>query len=166
MSIVQGVAEQIINNVGKVIIGKRNEIRSTVIGLLCDGHILIEDVPGVGKTMLARALSRSIGCTFSRIQFTPDMLPSDVTGVSVYNQKTMEFEFRPARLFPRSCWPTRSTGPRPRLRPRSWKRWKSTRSLSMERPTGWVRPFRFSLLRIRSSTKAPFPYPKRSSTAS
>ncbi len=98
MSIVQGVAEQIINNVGKVIIGKRNEIRSTVIGLLCDGHILIEDVPGVGKTMLARALSRSIGCTFSRIQFTPDMLPSDVTGVSVYNQKTMEFEFRPGPI--------------------------------------------------------------------
>jgi MoxR-like ATPase len=98
VSIVQGVAEQIINNVGKVIIGKRNEIRSTVIGLLCDGHILIEDVPGVGKTMLARALSRSIGCTFSRIQFTPDMLPSDVTGVSVYNQKTMEFEFRPGPI--------------------------------------------------------------------
>ena len=94
MNIVQNVAEQIINNVGKVIIGKRNEIRLTVIGLLCEGHILIEDVPGVGKTMLARALARSIGCTFSRIQFTPDMLPSDVTGVSVYNQKTMEFEFR------------------------------------------------------------------------
>jgi MoxR-like ATPase len=94
MNIVQSVAEQIINNVSSVIIGKRNEIRLTVIGLLCDGHILIEDVPGVGKTMLARALSRSIGSTFSRIQFTPDMLPTDVTGVSVYNQKTMEFEFR------------------------------------------------------------------------
>ena len=71
MNIVQNVAEQIINNVGKVIIGKRNEIRLTVIGLLCEGHILIEDVPGVGKTMLARSLARSIGCTFSRIQFTP-----------------------------------------------------------------------------------------------
>ena len=94
MNIVQNVSEQIIGNVGNVIIGKRNEIRQTVLGLLCEGHILIEDVPGVGKTMLARALARSIGCTFSRIQFTPDMLPSDVTGVSVYNQKTMEFEFR------------------------------------------------------------------------
>ncbi len=94
MNIVQRVAEQIISNVGQVIIGKRSEIRLTVIGLLCDGHILIEDVPGVGKTMLARSLSKSIGCTFSRIQFTPDMLPTDVTGVSVYNQKTMEFEFR------------------------------------------------------------------------
>ncbi len=98
MNIVQNVAEQIINNVSKVIIGKRNEIRLTVIGLLCEGHILIEDVPGVGKTMLARALSRSIGCLFSRIQFTPDMLPSDVTGVSVYNQKTLEFEFRPGPI--------------------------------------------------------------------
>ncbi len=94
MTIVQSIAEQIINNVSTVIIGKRNEIRLTVIGLLCEGHILIEDVPGVGKTMLARALSRSIGCRFSRIQFTPDMLPTDVTGVSVYNQKTLEFEFK------------------------------------------------------------------------
>ncbi len=98
MDIVQNVADKIISNVGQVIIGKRSEIRQTVLGLLCDGHILIEDVPGVGKTMLARALAKSIGCTFSRIQFTPDMLPSDVTGVSVYNQKTMEFEFRPGPI--------------------------------------------------------------------
>lgn len=98
MNIVQSVADQIINNVSKVIIGKRMEIRQTVLGLLCDGHILIEDVPGVGKTMLARALSKSIGCTFSRIQFTPDMLPSDVTGVSVFNQKSLEFEFRPGPI--------------------------------------------------------------------
>lgn len=94
MSIVQNVTDQIIANVGQVIIGKKNEIRLTILGLLCNGHILIEDVPGVGKTMLARALAKSIGGTFSRIQFTPDMLPTDVTGVSVYNQKTMEFEFR------------------------------------------------------------------------
>ncbi|NPV68293.1 MAG: MoxR family ATPase [Anaerolineae bacterium] len=98
MNIVQRVAEQIINNVSNVIIGKRNEIRLTTLGLLCNGHILIEDVPGVGKTMMARALAKSIGCTFSRIQFTPDMLPTDVTGVSVYNQKTMEFEFRPGPI--------------------------------------------------------------------
>jgi MoxR-like ATPase len=95
MNIVQSVAERIIDNVSQVIIGKRNEIRLTVLGLICQGHILIEDVPGVGKTMLARALARSIGASFSRIQFTPDMLPSDVTGVSVFNQRTREFEFRP-----------------------------------------------------------------------
>lgn len=94
VSLVQSVAERIAQNVGQVIIGKRNEIRLTVLGLICQGHILIEDIPGVGKTMLAKALARSIGCTFSRIQFTPDMLPSDVTGVSLFNQKTREFEFR------------------------------------------------------------------------
>lgn len=94
IALVQNVAERIVQSVGQVIMGKRNEIRLTVLGLLCKGHILIEDIPGVGKTMLAKAISRSIGCTFSRIQFTPDMLPSDITGVSIYNEKTREFEFR------------------------------------------------------------------------
>jgi MoxR-like ATPase len=98
MKDVQRVAEKIIDNVEKVIFGKRDVIELTVIGLLCQGHLLIEDVPGVGKTMLARSLARSIGCQFSRIQFTPDMLPSDVTGVSVFNQKTREFEFRPGPI--------------------------------------------------------------------
>ena len=92
---VQATAEKVINNVEKVIIGKHEEIKLTLVGLLCRGHLLIEDVPGVGKTMLARSIAKSIGCTFRRIQFTPDMLPSDVTGVSVFNQKTREFEFRP-----------------------------------------------------------------------
>jgi MoxR-like ATPase len=94
MKDVQRVAETIADNVEKVIFGKRSSVELTVIGLLCQGHLLIEDVPGVGKTMLARSLARSIGVKFSRIQFTPDMLPSDVTGVSVFNQKTREFEFR------------------------------------------------------------------------
>jgi MoxR-like ATPase len=98
MQNVQRVAEKLIENVEKVIFGKREAIELTVIGLLCQGHLLIEDVPGVGKTMLARSLARSIGCRFSRIQFTPDMLPSDVTGVSVFNQKTREFEFRPGPI--------------------------------------------------------------------
>jgi MoxR-like ATPase len=95
MKDVQAIAEKVINNVEKVIIGKHDEIRLTLVSLLCRGHLLIEDVPGVGKTMLARSIAKSIGCTFRRIQFTPDMLPSDVTGVSVFNQKTREFEFRP-----------------------------------------------------------------------
>lgn len=94
VEIVQNVAERITHSVSQVIVGKRNEIRLTVLGLLSQGHILIEDIPGVGKTMLTKALARSIGATFSRIQFTPDMLPSDVTGVSLFNQKTREFEFR------------------------------------------------------------------------
>jgi MoxR-like ATPase len=98
MKEVQTVARRIINNVKRVIIGKDAELELIVAGLLAQGHMLIEDVPGVGKTVLAKSLARSIGCTFKRIQFTPDMLPSDVTGVSVFNQKTREFEFRPGPI--------------------------------------------------------------------
>src|SRR5688500_15425361 len=94
VNLVQDVAERISHSVSQVIVGKRNEIRLTVLGLISQGHILLEDIPGVGKTMLAKALARSIGSTFSRIQFTPDMLPSDVTGVSLFNEKSREFEFR------------------------------------------------------------------------
>jgi len=95
MSEVRAVAGKVIANVEKVIIGKHDVVELAVVALLCRGHILIEDVPGVGKTMLAKSLAKSVGCTFRRIQFTPDLLPSDVTGVSVFNQKTREFEFRP-----------------------------------------------------------------------
>lgn len=98
MTDVQEIANRIVSNVEKVIIGKRSAVQLTVLGLLCQGHILIEDVPGVGKTVLAKAIARSVGCEFKRIQFTPDMLPTDVTGVSVFNQKTREFEFRPGPI--------------------------------------------------------------------
>src|SRR6516162_187159 len=96
---VAGVAGRIIGNIEKVIIGKRPQISLAVAAYLCEGHILLEDVPGVAKTMLARALARSVGCTFKRVQCTPDLLPTDVTGVSVFNQKTTEFEFRPGPIF-------------------------------------------------------------------
>ncbi len=98
MQSVQSFAQRLVENVERVIIGKTEPIRQIVIGLLCQGHVLIEDVPGTGKTMLAKSLARSIGCSFNRIQFTPDMLPSDVTGVSIFNQKTREFEFRPGPI--------------------------------------------------------------------
>ena len=88
------MAQRIADNVKRVIVGKDGAVELGVIALICRGHALIEDVPGVGKTMLARSIARSTGCAFKRIQFTPDLLPSDVTGVSIFNQKTAEFEFR------------------------------------------------------------------------
>ena len=91
-------AKGIVENVQKVIVGKSKAIELTVVALMCRGHALIEDVPGVGKTMLARSIARSAGCEFKRIQFTPDLLPTDVTGVSIYNQKTGDFEFRPGPI--------------------------------------------------------------------
>lgn len=94
----QDVAHRLVENIERVIFGKRDAIELAVIGLLAQGHLLIEDVPGVGKTMLAKAMARSIGGTFRRIQFTPDMLPSDITGVSIFNPGTRAFEFRPGPI--------------------------------------------------------------------
>jgi MoxR-like ATPase len=99
MSNIQSFGNKLTNNLEKVIVGKRHPIELTVIGLLCQGHVLIEDVPGVGKTVLARSLAKSLGCSFNRLQFTPDMLPSDVTGVSIYNQSKRVFEFRSGPIF-------------------------------------------------------------------
>ncbi len=95
---IQSFVTRLSANLEKVIVGKHQTLELVIIGLLCQGHLLIEDVPGVGKTMLARSLAKSLGCSFSRIQFTPDMLPTDVTGVSIFNQVTREFEFRPGPL--------------------------------------------------------------------
>ncbi|ARU61158.1 AAA family ATPase [Tumebacillus avium] len=92
------VLTDVVNNVEKVIIGKSKAVQLCMVAMLCDGHVLLEDVPGVGKTMLVRSLAKTLGCSFKRIQFTPDLLPSDVTGVSIYNQKTNEFEFRPGPI--------------------------------------------------------------------
>ncbi len=99
MTNVKAFGEKLLENLEKVIIGKRSALEMVVIGLLCQGHVLIEDVPGVGKTVMARAMAKSLGCTLHRVQFTPDMLPSDVTGVSIFNQETRKFEFRPGPIF-------------------------------------------------------------------
>jgi MoxR-like ATPase len=99
MKSIQPFGEKLVANLEKVIVGKRGTIEMIVVGLLCQGHVLIEDVPGVGKTVLARSLAKSLGCSFNRLQFTPDMLPSDVTGVSIYNQSNKKFEFRSGPVF-------------------------------------------------------------------
>ncbi|NLX94793.1 MAG: MoxR family ATPase [Rhodopirellula sp.] len=99
MKDVAATARKILDNVEKVIVGKRRQVILSLVSWLCEGHILLEDVPGVAKTMLARALARTVGCTFKRVQCTPDLLPTDVTGASIFNQKTAEFEFRPGPIF-------------------------------------------------------------------
>jgi MoxR-like ATPase len=95
---IREVADRVRENVGRVIVGRAEVIDLTLVAMLCGGHVLIEDVPGIGKTMLAKALARSVNCSFKRIQFTPDLMPSDVTGINFYNQKSGEFEFRAGPL--------------------------------------------------------------------
>ena len=92
---IKEVATRVKENVEKVIVGKSEVVELAIIALLCEGHILLEDVPGLGKTVLAKSLAKSLGCTFHRIQCTPDLLPSDITGTYVFNQRTSDFEFRP-----------------------------------------------------------------------
>jgi MoxR-like ATPase len=94
----QRMVQAVSDNVGSVIVGKANVVELLLAALFCQGHVLLEDVPGIGKTTLAKTLARSLGCTFQRIQFTPDLLPSDITGVSVFNQKTDDFEYRPGPI--------------------------------------------------------------------
>lgn len=95
---IASAAEKFTSNVNKVIVGKRETVELVLVALLCESHILIEDVPGIGKTMLAKTAARSLSCSFKRIQCTPDLLPSDVTGIHYFNQKTSEFEFRPGPI--------------------------------------------------------------------
>jgi MoxR-like ATPase len=154
-------------NVGRVIRGKPEVIRQAVICLLARGHVLIEDVPGVGKTTLAQALARSLGLAFQRIQFTADLLPSDIIGVSIFNQRSQEFEFRPGPLFAHLVLADEINRATPKTQSALLEA-MSERKVSVERKRytscrgrSWCwRP------RTRSSTRAPSRSPSRSSTAS
>jgi MoxR-like ATPase len=98
ISNIKGFGGKVKENVEKVIVGKGDVVELVIVALLCEGHVLIEDIPGVGKTVLAKSIARSLGCTFHRIQCTPDLLPSDITGTYIFNQKTSDFEFRPGPI--------------------------------------------------------------------
>ena len=167
MSDVMATAKKIIANVEKVIVGKRRQIILSLVAWFCEGHILLEDVPGVAKTMLARALAASVGCTFKRIQCTPDLLPTDVTGASIFNQKTAEFEFRPGPIFAQIVLADEINRATPRTQaalaggdgrgPRDGRR-RDARA--------WRRRFWSSPRRTRSTTRARSRCPRPSWTAS
>jgi MoxR-like ATPase len=117
---------RIISSIGKVVIGKAAAIELLLVALICDGHVLLEDVPGGGKTLLAKSLARTLRLGFKRIQFTPDLLPADITGTQILDQKSREFVFRYGPLFTNVSWRTRINRATPRNRP-SLKQWKKGR---------------------------------------
>ena len=121
--------QTIIAEVEKAVVGKRQVIEKILMALLADGHVLLDDIPGVGKTTLAVALSRTLGLTYNRIQFTPDVLPSDIVGFSIYNKDSGCFEYKSGVVTNTTCcWGTRSTARPAKPSPPCWKRWRSVRS--------------------------------------
>ena len=164
---IAGISRQIIANVEQVIVGKRQQIVKVLVSWYCEGHVLLEDVPGVAKTMLARAFARSVNCTFKRIQCTPDLLPTDVTGGSIFNQKTSEFEFRPGPIFAQVVLADEINRATPRTQAALLEAMaESSRDDRRRRPTRSSRRFWSSPRRTRSTTKARFRCPRPSSTAS
>jgi hypothetical protein len=157
---------EVVQTLGRIVVGKDDVLERILAGVLANGHVLVEDYPGLAKTLIARLLAQALDLGFRRIQFTPDLLPSDITGSFLYDQREGRFEFRQGRSSPTCCWPTRSTAPRRRPRPRCWRRcrnrrsrWRASRSRCPSR--SWSSP-----RRTRSSSRARIRCPKRSSTAS
>ena len=111
----------------QVVLGQDAVVQQVLVALLARGHVLLEGVPGLGKTLLVRALAKCFGGEFRRIQFTPDLMPSDVTGHALFNMQSQAFEIRKGQYLPICCWPTKSTAPRPKPRLPCWKSWKSNR---------------------------------------
>jgi hypothetical protein len=159
-------AQRIEANVASVVLGKNDVIRACVVALLAGGHLVIEDYPGVGKTLLAKALARSVDCRFARVQFTPDLLPSDVTGVGVFNQKTSEFEFRAGPIFANIVLADEINRASPKPRRACSSACRNGRRRSTTSRTRSPRPSWSSPRRTRSNTKAPTRCPKRSLTVS
>ena len=134
------LSEKIKANVQKVIVGKDEVIDLLMIALIASGHVLLEDVPGMGKTLLAKSLARSLDLEFKRIQFTPDLLPTDISGLNYYNQKSGEFVFRPGPVFPTSFWPMKSTG-YPQSNPAFLNAWRRGRLPLTAKPGSWKNLF-------------------------
>jgi len=121
------LCEKIIENIGRVMVGKTRPTELLLVTLLAEGHVLIEDVPGVAKTMLAKCLAKSIGGSFNRVQFTPDLMPTDITGFNVYDQRSAQFSFRSGPVITMCCWPMKSTAPSRAPSPACWNAWKNVR---------------------------------------
>ena len=159
------LCERILAEVERIIVGKRDATTTVLLGVLASGHILIEDLPGLGKTLLARTFATVLGLEFTRVQFTPDMLPADLTGAMVLDLTHRRGSSGPARCSPACCSPTRSTAPRPRPRPRCSRPWPRARSVSRRHhplpSRSWCWP-----PTTPSSTRAPTRCPRPSSTGS
>ncbi len=122
------LARAVLDAVGQVVVGKRDALELVLAGILAGGHVLLEDLPGLGKTLTARSFAQALGLDFRRLQFTPDLLPADVTGSFLYDQRSGDFTFRAGRSSPTCCSPTRSTGPRRRPSRPCWRRCRRSRS--------------------------------------
>ena len=160
---IQTLSQRVLANVQKVILGKREEVCLVLVALLSEGHLLLEDVPGVGKTMLSRAVARSLGCSYARLQCTPDLLPADLLGVTIYNQKTMDFEFRPGPVFHQVLLADEINRATPKTQSALLECMDSARSPPMAQP-GPAAPFPVMATRTPSATRT-FPCPKLNSTA-
>jgi MoxR-like ATPase len=158
--------DDIASNVETVIQGKREVIDLVLSALFAEGHVLIEDVPGVGKTLLAKSIARSIDCTFHRIQFTPDLLPSDVTGVSVWDRQASEFVFKPGAIFANIVVGDEINRASPKTQAALLEAMEERQVTSDGSPASWAPRSWSSPPRTRSSTKAPIPCRKPNSTGS